>query len=195
MRGSFLVNGDHVGAGLGECLYVKLRVLDHEMHIQRQTGCLPQRRYHRNADGDIWHKMPVHHVDMQHRRSSPLDRANPFPEACEISGENRRRNFRGVSHSLSADILSESNVALHRESALSVCKKGQAIVIPRRAAPRNLLFHMKQTKQGPSVARMRVRQKEAYSDTSISIVVSLVILEPASGDWEMSAPLGHCGEG
>ena len=88
----FGMDGDDVGAGLGELGHVRVDRRDHQMDVEGQLGVRPQRLHHRRADGDVGHEMPVHHVDMDVVGPGLLDRAHLLPQPREIGREDRRRD-------------------------------------------------------------------------------------------------------
>ena len=51
--------------GLGVARRPAVRVLDHEVAIERQARVLEQRLHHGQADGQVRHEVRVHDVDMQ----------------------------------------------------------------------------------------------------------------------------------
>ncbi len=108
MRCSFLVHGNHVGACLREQRNVLLGILNHQMHIQGQLGCLAKRRHDGHSDRNVRHKVSVHHIHMEERCAASFHGANSFSQGCEVRGKNRGGNFDRMRHSFSARILPES---------------------------------------------------------------------------------------
>ena len=91
MRAGFGMNGDDVGAGLGEGLEIGIDRRDHQMHVEGLGRVRPQRLHHVRAEGDVRHEMAVHHVEVdpvarRRRRRRGLPRR---------AGRSRRRGWRG----------------------------------------------------------------------------------------------------
>jgi len=55
------------------------------MRVEWQTGGAPERLYHRQANRDIRHEMPVHHVAMHDARAAALDGRDVFAKSRKIS--------------------------------------------------------------------------------------------------------------
>ena len=51
-----------VGAGLGKCAQVAVRLRDHQVDFQRDSSHRPQPAYDRGSEGDIGNEMAVHDV-------------------------------------------------------------------------------------------------------------------------------------
>ena len=69
------MHGDTVGASLDERLEITIRVLDHQVHVERQPGDLADGLDDRRANGDVGHEVPVHDVDVHQIRAAALDLA------------------------------------------------------------------------------------------------------------------------
>lgn len=65
MVASLIMEGDDVGAGLGEGLEILLRFHNHQVDIQGLPGFLLDGLHHGDAEGDIGHKAAVHHVAVE----------------------------------------------------------------------------------------------------------------------------------
>src|ERR1700739_1548689 len=86
----FLVYRNPIDAGLRKIGNELVRILDHEMAIQRNPGCLAERFYDHRPDREIGHEMPVHDIDMDYT-SAAGHRALYLPgQVREI-----RRKYRG----------------------------------------------------------------------------------------------------
>ena len=62
------MNGDPVRPGFGKIIDVALRLLDHQMDIERAIELVAQRPeglYDERPNRDIRHEMSVHHIDVQ----------------------------------------------------------------------------------------------------------------------------------
>src|SRR5271169_1674177 len=66
MNASFLMHGDPVGTSFRKCGNELIRILNHQVTIEGSVWkCLAERSDNRRADGDVRHKVPIHHVKMQ----------------------------------------------------------------------------------------------------------------------------------
>ena len=65
MGAGFIVEGDDVGAGLGEGLEVLLRLHDHQVDVEGLLGFLLDGLHHWDAEGDVRHEAAVHHVAVE----------------------------------------------------------------------------------------------------------------------------------
>ena len=70
-----------------------VRILDHQVNIQRRRDVLAQRGHHRRTDRDVGHEMAVHHVHVQHGCASLQRGSNLLGQAGEISRQNRWRQL------------------------------------------------------------------------------------------------------
>lgn len=59
------VDRDQAGACLGKIVDVPLWVGNHQMAVKKRIGMAAQRIDDERADGDVWHEVPVHHIDMK----------------------------------------------------------------------------------------------------------------------------------
>jgi hypothetical protein len=91
MDANLLMHRDPVCAGIREGRDVVVRVLDHQVTVERHVHGLPQRRDHRRPDGDIWHKVAVHDVDVQERGSAFDGLFGVRSEPRKVSREDGRR--------------------------------------------------------------------------------------------------------
>ena len=89
MRPGLDMDGDRVGAGLGEGVEKGIDRRDHQMDVERLGGVRADRLHHRRADRDVGDEMPVHHVDMDPVGAGRVDRAHFLAELGEIGGEDR----------------------------------------------------------------------------------------------------------
>ena len=93
MHRGFLMHADPVRPGICKSRNVLLRILDHQVHIERRRDVLAQRGHHRRTNGDVRHEMAVHHVHMQHGCASLQGRSNLLGQAGKICRQNRWRQF------------------------------------------------------------------------------------------------------
>ena len=66
-----------------------VRILDHQVAVERQLRRLAQARHHRRSDRDIGHEMPVHDVDVDHRTAATLRRGNLVRKVRKICRQDR----------------------------------------------------------------------------------------------------------
>ncbi len=78
------VYGDAVGTSLDERLEIAIRRLDHQVHVERQTGDLADGLDDQRAKGDVGHEVPVHDVEVQQIRAAALDLADVLGEMGEV---------------------------------------------------------------------------------------------------------------
>jgi hypothetical protein len=81
---SLVVDAHPVGPGLGKGGNELVRILDHQVAIERQLGHLAQALDHWRPNGDVGHKMPVHHVHVDGRAAAPLSRGNLLRQVGKI---------------------------------------------------------------------------------------------------------------
>ena len=54
----------NVAAGFAEIVHIAYGTVDHQVNVQRKPGDPADGGDHRDTDGDIWNKKPVHYVHM-----------------------------------------------------------------------------------------------------------------------------------
>ena len=90
VNAGFLVHRDPIRARINKGWNELIGVLDHEMHIQRHRNRFAQRAHDRRPNGDVWHEMTIHHVNMQQLRSSVDGGARVIAQTGEICRQYRR---------------------------------------------------------------------------------------------------------
>ncbi len=80
------MDGDDVGAGLGEGLEIEVDRRDHQVDVERLGGVRAEGLHHRRPDGDVGHEMAVHHVDVDPVRPGLVNGADFLAEAREVGG-------------------------------------------------------------------------------------------------------------
>ena len=65
MVAGLIVEGDDVGACLGEGLEVFLRLHNHQVDVEGLLGFLLDGLHHGDAEGDVGHEAAVHHVAVE----------------------------------------------------------------------------------------------------------------------------------
>ena len=91
MLGRFGLDGDAVGAGVGEGFEIGVDRLDHQMAVERLVAVRAQRRHHRRAESDVGHEMAVHHVEVDPVGARRRDVAHLLAEIGEVGRQDRRR--------------------------------------------------------------------------------------------------------
>jgi hypothetical protein len=90
VRASFLMHRDPIRARLGKCRNELVRILDHQMAIQRQIGHAPQRLYDWRPDSEIRDEMPIHNVHMDDTRATFPRSAHLLTQTGKVCCKNRR---------------------------------------------------------------------------------------------------------
>jgi hypothetical protein len=92
MNRSFGMNGEHRRSGIDECRDESVGVGDHQVDVERQPGHFSDGSDYWRTDGDIGHKVAVHHIDMERVSPGVLDLPNVITKGGKICGQNRGRN-------------------------------------------------------------------------------------------------------
>jgi len=88
MHTGFLMHADPACTRVHKGRNVVVRVLDHQVNVQRRLHMLAQRGHHRRANRNVWDEVPVHYINVQNRRSRGKHGRNLFGEAGKISRQN-----------------------------------------------------------------------------------------------------------
>jgi hypothetical protein len=89
MRPGLGMDGNDVGAGLGERRDIGVDRRNHQVAVDHLAAGLACRRHHDRAHGDVGHEVPVHHVDMDVVGPSRVDGADFLAQPGEIGRKNR----------------------------------------------------------------------------------------------------------
>src|SRR5262245_47030084 len=74
------------------------------MHLQRQPRYRPQRLDDYGAEGNVRHKMTIHHIHVDAVGAAPLGLGHLLAQPSEVSSENRGGQFdRSVVHACAHD--------------------------------------------------------------------------------------------
>ena len=95
VRGRLEVEGDRVGAGLGEGLDLALRLLDHQVDVERAAGVVDlvgDRGGDQRPDRDRRDEMAVHHVEVDHPGAGVHHLGELGAELREVGREDRGRD-------------------------------------------------------------------------------------------------------
>ncbi len=60
---------------------------DHQVDIERELRHFFQSFNDQRPYREVWHKMSIHHIDMQEIRARPFDRCNFICKASKIGGQ------------------------------------------------------------------------------------------------------------
>jgi hypothetical protein len=80
------VHQDAAGARANEVLDIEFGLLDHQMHIQGQAGCLAEGGDYRNSQGNVGDEMAVHDVHVNDVGAGFFDDADFVAEFREVGG-------------------------------------------------------------------------------------------------------------
>jgi hypothetical protein len=92
VRQDFHMDGQHRGAGVGEGLEVAVRVLDHQMHVERTPRHALEGPDDRRANRDVGHEVSVHDVHVNQVGAAGFGGGDLPREVREVGGENRGRD-------------------------------------------------------------------------------------------------------
>ena len=92
--GHLPVDRDTVDADGGQLRHKLLRDFHHQVYVQRFGRHPAQRAGHQRAKGDGGHKMPVHHVDVEHIDARGLGRADILTKAGKVRRQDRGAEFK-----------------------------------------------------------------------------------------------------
>ncbi len=93
MPAGLLMHRYPIDSGFGECRNELVRILDHQVAIQRQIGHLAQRFYNRRPDRKIGNEVAVHDIDMDDTRPALACGAYLLAQSSKISRKNGRSQF------------------------------------------------------------------------------------------------------
>ena len=87
---SFLMHRNPIRPRLGKRRNKLVRILDHQVAVERQLRHLAQRLHHRRPNRQVRHEMPIHNIHMDDRRATFLRRAHLFAQTGKVRRKNRR---------------------------------------------------------------------------------------------------------
>ncbi len=98
---------NNIRARLRKLLCIPFRLCNHQMHVKHHFACLANALDDRHAKGNIRHKYPIHHVQMQVRHASLLQQGKLFAHARKICRKQRRgkKNVHVIFSSLLPSVL------------------------------------------------------------------------------------------
>jgi len=96
MRSRLGVDGNDVGASLGEGLDIGVDGIDHQMNVENPVGMRTQRFHHARPEGDVGHEVSIHHIEMNPVGAGGGDIAHFLAEPGEIGGEDGGAMMRSV---------------------------------------------------------------------------------------------------
>ena len=85
------VDNQHVGPGLVKIGNVAGGVIHHEVHVKKKPADRPQGLDQRGSKGDVGHKGPVHHIQMQPGDTSSFKSCKLFGQSGKIGRKQRGR--------------------------------------------------------------------------------------------------------
>src|SRR5580658_241868 len=103
MRARLVVDAHPVCPRVGKGGDKLVRVLDHQVAVERERGHLAQALHYRRPDGDIGHKMPIHDVHMNGGSASALGGGNLFRQPRKIS---RQDGWQQLNHARTTPAVS-----------------------------------------------------------------------------------------
>ena len=83
------VDGQYVRTRVTKRTEIIVWIGYHQMDIEWKLGDTTNGFDNRRANGDVWHKVAVHHVDVNPICPTCLDRRDLVRKTSEISSENR----------------------------------------------------------------------------------------------------------
>ena len=83
------MDGDAVGAGLGEGLEIGIHRRDHQVGVESIRRVRPHAPDEIRAEGDVRHEMAVHHVEMDPVGAGRVDGADLLAQPGEVGGQDR----------------------------------------------------------------------------------------------------------
>ena len=89
VRTRLRMHGDRIRARFGEGVEKRVDGRNHQMDVERLAGVRAERLHHCRPDGQVGHKMAVHHVDMDPVCAGAVDRAHFLAEPGEVGREDR----------------------------------------------------------------------------------------------------------
>ena len=93
MAASLDLDRDHIGSRLGEGGDELVRILDHQVAVERQIGNGPDRFDDRRAEGDVGDEMAVHHVHVDNGAATGCGSADLISKMREVCGQDRKCEF------------------------------------------------------------------------------------------------------
>ena len=84
MRTGLGMDCDDFGTSLGIAVQQRIRIGHHQMRIKRPVGHTAQRGNHRWAKGQVRHKMPIHHIEVDPVCTSPVNGGHFIGQPAEV---------------------------------------------------------------------------------------------------------------
>src|SRR3954454_14251527 len=83
----FCMDGQYGRARIGEIRDVSVGIRDHQMHVQRKLGYLPDRSDDWGTNCNVGHKMSIHYIDVQQMGARLFHLPYVFPKRCKVCRE------------------------------------------------------------------------------------------------------------
>ena len=93
MPAGFLMHRNPVRARVGKRRNKFVRILDHQVAVERQLRRLAQRLHHRRTQCKVRDKVPIHNIHMDDTSSAFARGAHLLAQPGKISRKNRRCQF------------------------------------------------------------------------------------------------------
>jgi hypothetical protein len=85
------VHGEPCGAGLDERIEIPIRILDHQVHVERPGGDPRDGLDHGRPNREVGHEVTVHHIDVNEIRAAALHGGDVAGQMGEIRRQDGRR--------------------------------------------------------------------------------------------------------
>ena len=106
---TFHVEGDDVCACFHEIVDVAQRFADHQMYVEDTAEVFADHAVNACTEGDVWYKVAVHYVDVEHFHAGSVHISCFLAQICEISSQNGWGNFNHKNRFLFIRILLSEN--------------------------------------------------------------------------------------
>jgi len=93
VNAGLLMDRNPIRAGIGESGNVRVTIFDHQVAVKGNIHSLAQGRNYRRPDGDVGHKVTVHHIHMEQGGATSHRSVGILSQAGEIGRQNGRRYF------------------------------------------------------------------------------------------------------
>ncbi len=114
----FGVDGDEIGAGFGEGVDVEMRVVEHQVDVEKEFRAFAKGGDGGGAEGEVGDEMAIHDVDVEPAEGKLLDELGAGDEVAVISGEN------GRSENVGMDIGHGTTISNRAGSGNGNCRMG-----------------------------------------------------------------------
>ena len=116
---SLIMDAHPIRSGLGEYFDIFVGVVDHHVAVEGQAGDSSQRLDDRRPEGEVGHKVAVHHVNMDNGSSAPFSGLDFFAQSGEVGRKNGWKQLDQDATSLSS-VLAIRALHTQRHAALGL---------------------------------------------------------------------------